>query len=125
MAIGRRQARGSRHTPEDIAMAVSRTAGEYGYGNVWLFGDYCVGIYGEGCLVQVMLDSSDDPGNPLRFAAGPSCLSREWPRSSDPDVHARLESIQSTRRWIVSRIASAFLWHESRGGGGADASGYP
>ena len=55
-------------TVASIEKKVSEAADEYGYGNVWIFGNYYVGLYSEGCPVQVMLDSSEDPKHPLAFA---------------------------------------------------------
>lgn len=52
----------------EIGKAVSRVADEFGYGNVWLFGNYYVGVYEQGCPIQVMLDSSEDPKHPMAFA---------------------------------------------------------
>lgn len=46
-----------------IEKKVSEAADEYGF-----FGNYYVGLYSEGCPVQVMLDSSEDPKHPLAFA---------------------------------------------------------
>lgn len=55
-------------TVAQIERAISKVADEYGYGNVWLFGNYYAGLYSDGCPVQVMLDSSEDPQHPLAFA---------------------------------------------------------
>lgn len=55
-------------TVREIEKAVSRAADEFGYGNVWLFGNYYEGIYNEGCPIQVMLDSSETPRSPMAFA---------------------------------------------------------
>lgn len=55
-------------TVAQIEKTISRVADEYGYGNVWLFGNYYVGLYSERCPVQVMLDSSENPKHPLAFA---------------------------------------------------------
>lgn len=55
-------------TVPQIERRVSKVAEEYGYGNVWLFGNYHEGLYSDGCPIQVMLDSSEDPKHPLAFA---------------------------------------------------------
>lgn len=54
-------------TVAQIERTISEVADDYGYGNVWLFGNYYISLYSEGCPVQVMLDSSENPRHPLGF----------------------------------------------------------
>ena len=51
-----------------IEKIISEVTDDYGYGNAWLFGNHYVGLYCEGCPVQVMLDSSENPQHPPGFA---------------------------------------------------------
>lgn len=63
-----RSGRWKQPSVEFIEKAVSKVADEYGYGNVWLFGNYYVGAYEDRDDIQVMLDASEHPRHTLAFS---------------------------------------------------------
>lgn len=50
-----------------IEKTVSEIADRFGYGNVWLFGNYYIGSYSAGDDIQLMLDSSEKHCHLLGF----------------------------------------------------------
>lgn len=76
----------------EIGKAVSRVADEFGYGNVWLFGNYYIEACEERDPIQLMLDSEEEPRHMMAFADRCSratgletqlYLTCEWPEKTE------------------------------------------
>lgn len=86
-----RRNRSKQPSIKKIERSISEVADRFGYGNVWLFGNYYEGLYNDGCPVQVMLDSAENPKFTLAFSQ--ECYERlgletvvyftgEWPEKT-------------------------------------------
>lgn len=53
---------------DKICRVVSKVADRYHYGDVWVFGNYYVGIYDDDTDIQILIDNHQPHGDLYKFA---------------------------------------------------------